>query len=150
MIRLGAAVVAALALMAAPAVADDWVVYGQSTVPHSVVDPNPNAAGVVGEIRDLPYIVPWGSCLTITAFGIEGYYGPGTAVLFLWLGSVYGPGNSRALMSVGSHAGTNEIIGFHPRLRGGTIVHVQLLNGQVPAQVIAWYVRGTLDYTPCQ
>lgn len=135
-------------LVASTANAAEWIVYGQTSIPSqgSVNNPMPNAAGVVGEVVSLPYTVPAGFELRLMAYGIEAYNRPGTAVIFPWLGAAPAT-NAKALMSVGAHGITQEIIGAVFHLPAGTIVNFMLLNGQDATQVYAWYAFGELVQT---
>lgn len=157
--RIGALILALILLLSGLGAAradEPWIVYGQSTIPYngSVDNPAANAAGVIGQ-ASLPYTVPPGYFLTIEAWGVEAYATAGLVGMFPWLGPPPAT-NAKALHTNMANTESHETLGARYRLPPGTIVNIRIMNTENPAQVVGWYISGTLtpidpppDPTPC-
>lgn len=131
--------------LASPALADEpWIAYGQALVPYNSRADNPPAtkAGALGEVS-LPYTVPEGYYLDITAFGVEAYNITGAVGLFPWLGPPPAA-NHKALHTAMCNDMTCETTGARYRLKPGTIVNISIMCTENPAQLVGWYISGTL------
>lgn len=62
-----------------------WVCYGQTLLPAAagVSNPAPNVNGLIGEVDELPYIVPVGKVLVLKSMGMEPMYG---GAVLPWIG----------------------------------------------------------------
>lgn len=121
-----------------------WIVYGQTAIPinSSVTNPAPNVNGLLGEVAALPYVVPVGRQLILTAWGIEGNRDP-FSVLFPWIGEPPAT-NAKALMSAGSMAGMGVLSGVRFVIPESKKVNVNLINGSAYPMVHGWFVQGEL------
>ena len=144
-------VASCLALLAFPALAEPWVISGQTSLVAntSVDDPTPADAGAIGQVTELPYVVPAGKVVCIKAYGMEGYDSPGIAVIFVWTGN---PATvtpqwrmSHGLPSAAASNGSQEITGLNHCFPEGTYIHVRLINGQAYSGVYGWYVTGEIS-----
>lgn len=53
---------------------EPWVIYGQTIVGgYGIDNPSPNKAGLIGEVKALPYVVPEGKRLRIDGVGMESH-----------------------------------------------------------------------------
>ena len=130
----------------------NWIVYGQTSITtgSNVSNRTSNSAGTFGEVAALPYTVPAGNCLYITAHGIEGYLSTaGVANMFMWLGPTLSS-NAVVLFSVNANDRLDELLGFQPEIPGGTIVNLNMANTQGTTQIYGWYIKGRLVHGPCR
>lgn len=127
-----------------------WVASGQTTIAAGAGIDNPVTAnsGAVGQVLALPYVVPIGSRLCITAYGMEGYNAAGIAVLFVWTGDppVVTPQwrIDHGLPSVAAKDGSSELTGLNFCFDEGETINIRLINGQNITAVFGWYVTGEL------
>ena len=127
-----------------------WALYGQTTLAanQGIDNPAPNAAGVLGEVPALPYVVPDGRTLVLDGWGIESYDASGLGFIFPWLGPP--PiANAKALPTVSASRETNSIarLGFY--LPAGTILNVRIVSGlNINGAVFGWYLSGHLEDIP--
>lgn len=138
------------------AIIKPFTIYGQQTWASTAVitNPTPSVNGLVGEITSLPYVVPAGYVLLITAYGIEANNEGGTtnaAVIYPWLGNTL-TANSQQLMSLAASTTTNEGRGFRFYIPAGTKFNINLTITN-PATgfsgiVLGWYVSGYLISPP--
>lgn len=121
-----------------------WVAYGQVTVPFntSVTNPTCNRAGVRGEVS-LPYVVPEGFELILEAFGIEAYGITGLVGMFPWLGELPAA-NAKALHTCMANTESHESVGARYHLPAGTKLNATIMCTENPAQVVGFYLSGTL------
>lgn len=124
----------------------DWIVYGQTTMAtgSAIDNPTPNVNGLNGEVTSLPYIVPAGYNLVLTAWGFEGLaeeYG----VCIPWIGKA--PiSNAKCLASVGPSSGSYYATGMRWSLPTGTILNIRLLNPTSENGIVcAWMCQGQLE-----
>jgi hypothetical protein len=126
-----------------------WVVYGQTSVTSGgVTNPTPNVNGVTGasgiEVSSLPYTVPTGHVLYITAASMESYNQTGIAELLPWIGTTFSV-TSQSLMPSTSSGGT-RVVTMLFAVPAGTKVNVNLANTQSGGtQVFGWALFGVLD-----
>jgi len=142
-------------LFAGPALAaDPWVISGQTRVEAGtgMDNPTPAAAGAEGQVTALPYTVPPGNRVCVTAYGMEGYDEPGIAVLFVWTGAPAVVTSEwridHGLPSVAASNGSQEITGMNFCFSAGTVLNVRLINGQTSGSVYGWYVAGEIEVAP--
>lgn len=126
-----------------------WICYGQTLVPvnQAVDNPQANLAGCRGEV-ELPYVVPDGYELVISAYGIESYAQEGGSadkglVIVPWLGEETAT-NEKCLHSVYAQSSSNETIGVKFHIPAGKKVNARIMNAEVYAQTVGWYISGEL------
>lgn len=134
-----------IALLASPASAAQWVVYGQTSVTNgaSVSNPTPNTNGLNGEVASLPYTVPGGKTLTVTVYGIESYNSAGDCSIIPWIGGG-AFANATALPPASATHGTRQTI-TRLVIPAGGVFNILLTNGESSTQVFGWFASGTLD-----
>jgi hypothetical protein len=123
-----------------------WTVYGQtSPVYNGAVDnPPANVNGLIGE-ASLPYTVPDGKVLVITAYGLEAYAQVANGlVLAPYLGATPPKTNGVFLHSVYANDASNETVGVRFHIPAGKVLNVRLMSNENPAQVVGWYIAGEL------
>lgn len=132
------------------AFANPWVISGQTQLDaqSSLDNPTPAAAGAIGQVTALPYIVPGGKIVCIHAYGMEGYDAAGIAVLFIWTGDPQ-PVTSQwridhGLPSAAADGGSQEITGMNFCFPASTVINVRLINGTTYGGVYGWYVTGEI------
>lgn len=148
-------VILALLLFAITAQAEPWIAHAQSTLyTGSNTDPQLNHAGLIGEVQSLPYRVPPGKVLKITAIGLESFATAATPnpifVLFPWItpdlrSRSASEINNAALLSCAASDHTN-VCPVEYYVPAGMWVHATLLLGS-PAMsggVWAWFIAGDL------
>jgi hypothetical protein len=125
--------------------ATPWVVYGFSAVTGSTTsnNPAPNTNGLVGEVISLPYTVPAGKTLTVTAYGVQANDAAGTVVLAPFVGGGGSLANATALGSVSAQGGTVTINGSWS-FPAGSIFNIAIINGQATG-TFGWFASGTLQ-----
>lgn len=126
--------------------ANDWIVYGQTTMAAStgVDNPTPNSNGLNGEQTSLPYTVPAGYNLVLTGWGFEGLNQAfGVCIPWIGTGSVT---NAKCLASVGPTTASYYVTGMRWSIPAGKVVNVRLLNGTTENNVVcSWMVQGQLE-----
>jgi hypothetical protein len=144
-----------LALATGTAHAEAWIVHGQTRLDASrsgVDNPAPNTAGALGEVTELPYQVPSGRRLVITAYGFEGHTRPEKTVpvyvILVWLSDHPMPDampEDRAPRSLFSCAASiqSNVCPVHFIVPAGKWVNVRILNDGSNMRH-AWFVTGEL------
>ena len=125
---------------------DNWIVYGQTTIPsNSTVDnPAPNVNGLIGERSSLPFTVPAGKVLIIEAYGMESYENlAGGAALIPWIGAAPIT-NAKCLHTCYAGNASNEVIGADWAIPAGKVFNVRLTNAETAQAAYGWYVSGKL------
>lgn len=126
--------------------AEPWLVYGTTEViPSTNVDnPLPSVNGLIGEIVHLPYIVPEGYHLVITAYAIEGGKTPQYA-LIPWIGN-QPVQNDQCLMTCAAAYGSNLYSGMEWIIPSGKILNIRISNSGEDGLIYAfgWYMQGYL------
>jgi hypothetical protein len=125
---------------------EPWIAYGQTLpVKGAAVDnPQTNCNGLRGEVTALPYTVPADKELVLEAYGLESYGNvPGGLVLVPWIGNPPAT-NAQCLHSVFSDNQSNETIGVRFHIPAGKKLNVRIMCNEDIAQVVGWYLRGTL------
>lgn len=138
---------AVLVVVALPVNAAPWVCHGQTWVKANatVIDPEPNRVGVLGECERLPYRVPEGRVLRLDGWGVEGYAGlPGGVVMAPWVGDKLTNGAMLPSVQGGQGRGSAEYGAVRFGLPPGTELHVMLQNGQ-PRAVFSWFLVGGVE-----
>jgi hypothetical protein len=126
-----------------------WIAYGQCAPIFGAAVDNPtcNLTGCRGEVQ-LPYTVPEGFELVLEAYGLESYSGVSNGlVLVPWLGEPPAL-NPACLHSVFSDNASNETTGVRFHIPAGKKVNARIMCMENPAQVVGWYMRGTLVEVP--
>lgn len=140
---------------------EPWIVYGQTVmvVNGATVDgidnPAPNTAGLIGEVSSLPYQVPQGKKLVITAYGFEGHVLPNDSypvyVLVPWLSDQPMPNATpqdripRQLASCSASTETN-VIYCEKHIPSGKYLNVRLLNNSPHSDMRhGWFMQGFLE-----
>jgi hypothetical protein len=141
------ATLSALLLLIAPSQVEaeriEWIAYGQTLAQAQTGIDNPPAHhnGIIGE-ADLPYVVPEGYELHLTAWGVEAYDSSGTIVFAPWIGQTRAI--NKFLHSCAASTGSEECAGMLPILPAGTKLNGRLINGENITAVYSWYMRGYL------
>lgn len=123
-----------------------WIAYGQTQPIYGAAVDNPttNCNGLRGECEALPYCVPEGHELVIEAYGLESYGNVAGGLVFVpWIGDGLAT-NAKCLHSVFSDNQSNETVGVRFHVPAGKKVNVRIMCNENPAQVVGWYMRGTL------
>lgn len=126
-----------------------WILYGAAVVqPWTNLDnPQPSVNGLVGEVTELPYIVPEGYQLVITNYAIEGGKQPQYA-LIPWIGEPPVT-NNQGLMTCAAAYGSNHYSGMQWILPSGMKLNVRIANsGDTFAYAYGWYLQGYLQPNP--
>lgn len=135
-----------------------WTAYGQcTTVPNGSVDnPTANLNGLRGEVS-LPYTVPAGKELWLTAYGGEAYNVPTTSsgapqgvVYVPYIGTTPPSSNNVFLHSVYASLRSNETTGVNFIIPAGKTLNYRVQSSYTLAWVVGWYMRGTLRDVPLE
>ena len=131
--------------------AEPWVISGQTQLFQRVpvLNPAPNDIGALGQVLDLPYVVPMGCTLVVKAYGVESYPQDGMINLLLWTGAPLSIDwiVDHATVSVTAINRFNETTGVRYYFPEDTIINVRLSNrsSSHSGWVFGWYVSGELD-----
>lgn len=148
-----------LALFSISAQAEPWVVYGQTIVGgYGVDNPEPNTAGLVGEVDALPYQVPAGKRLRIDGLAMESHTtaveGRPVYVLLPWVTDAPVVGNAaiRVKSALMSCTGSDHTISCPTRfyVPAGKWVNLRIIC-QSPAMfttLMGWHVFGEIEDAP--
>lgn len=123
-----------------------WIVYGATVVPgaKNIDNPDPSANGIIGEVKELPYIVPEGKVLVITNYGIEGGKTPQYAII-PWIGE-QPVENGQGLFTCAAAYGSNYYSGMKWIIPEGVKLNVRISNSSDDyiAYAFGWYMQGYL------
>lgn len=122
---------------------EPWIAYGQQAGPSGAHIDNPvcNHTGAIGEV-DLPYTVPVGWDLVLTAWGIEAYESiTGSFVLVPWIGDAPAT-NAKCLHSVLASTASGQTHGFEYRFPAGTQINARIMCSEAGNPVAGWFMSG--------
>lgn len=124
-----------------------WIVYGQTQINNgqSLINPEPNVAGLEGEVAALPFTVPPGCRLHVTSYGIEGIgANTGGSNIVPFLGGGTAAANPDCLPSCQAYQRTNMIAGVDFVVPPSGKLGVILATNGVSA-VYGWFIAGHIE-----